>query len=148
VPANRATPAQRATLRGIRARPPPELHAGRRASRASTGANAANLASDRGGWSNGSWSPIDENGLIDLGGGAGLLSGAAMLAPGYAGIGLSLAQMVARGYNVAEINAVRRQQGLPDLDAGQIAGGVTGANGYGNLGGNTTVANPEQLPRG
>lgn len=120
------------------------------ASRASTGAasgaNAANLASDRGGWSNGSWSPVDENGLIDISGvGSAVLGTATALAPGWAGAALSVAQMVARGYNVAQINDIRRKQGLPELDAGQIAGGVIGANGYGGLGGNTTVANPEQF---
>jgi len=90
-------------------------------------------------------SPIDENGLIDLGGGAGLLSGAAMLAPGYAGIG-----PLPRADGRSRLQRRRDQRRPPTARAprprcGQIAGGVTGANGYGNLGGNTTVANPEQF---
>lgn len=89
---------------------------------------------------------LDDNSLINLGPlGAGLLSGASMLAPGWAGVGLGVAQAGLRGVNVSIVDQIRAQQGLPPLDAGQIAGGVSALNQYGNLGGGNTIANPDQL---
>lgn len=85
-------------------------------------------------------------GAIDIGPvGSGLLS-ASTMAPGWVGLGLGALQGAGRLYNAAgPVNDVRANQGLPSLDAGQLAGAAFGLNQYGNLGGGNTVANPEQL---
>lgn len=85
-------------------------------------------------------------GAIDLGPvGAGMLSALAAAAPGWAGVGLGAAQAGLRGWNAYSADQLRGQQGLPGLDFGQYLGGVLGLNKYGDLGGDQTVANPNQF---
>lgn len=80
--------------------------------------------------------------------GAGLLRGAAALAPGWAGVGLGAVQAGLRANNVAVADSLRPGLGADPLRIGQIIGGVTGLNGYGSLGGNQTLArnDPGQSP--
>ncbi len=86
------------------------------------------------GWN---WGP---NQGIDLGQyGAGALQAATMLPK--VGTIASLAQMLMRGYNTANSDAVRSSLGAPNLDIGQVLGSVFGLNNYGSLAGNQTFTN-------
>lgn len=84
--------------------------------------------------------------LINLGGwGNGMLNAAGMLVPGWGGVAANVAALAGRGYNTYAVNQIRQQQGLPPLDAGQIVGSLAQLNHYGDLGGNATIANPDQF---
>jgi hypothetical protein len=76
--------------------------------------------------------------------GAGLLAGSTML-PGWAGMGMTALQAALRGVNTINTNQVRGSQGIPDTDPWQFVGSILGLNNYGGLGGNRTIANPDQL---
>lgn len=91
---------------------------------------------------NGQWGPDD---LINIGWGDHLLSAAATALPFPYGTAAGALQGAGRAYNTTAINHMRGQQGIPDTDFGQFLGSVLGLNKYGTLGGNNTVANPEQL---
>jgi hypothetical protein len=107
---------------------------------------AAGLLSSGGG-DGGGLGPGD---AINLGRyGTGILDAATMLAPGWAGIGLSALSAGMRGYNAMVSDAQRApyaQYGVPGLDPLQYAGAALGLNNYGSLSGNRTIVNPEQSP--
>jgi hypothetical protein len=88
---------------------------------------------------------LDQWGAIDIGDtGQGLLDAAGALTPGWAGLGLSAADMLARGYNTSLSDEQRRALGVEPLDIGQWAGSLFGLNDYGDLSGNRTLANPDE----
>lgn len=88
-----------------------------------------------------------DRGYLDIGPvGKGLLSAASLVAPmPYSAIP-SLLGAAGRAYNLFGPTAdIRKEQGLPPTDFWQDVGAIGDLNGYGDFGGNATIANPQQL---
>lgn len=121
-------------------------HPGAEASRSATPSDVASSRSFSATSPTGS-TEESNRGYLDIGPvGKGLLSAASILAPmPYSAIPTLLGG-AGRLYNaLGPTSDIRAEQGLPALNFGQAAGAAFDLNGYGDLGGNATVANPDQL---